>query len=89
MTVSDVLNEGVKTSDVLDVYADRSRVERDLIRLIGDDINSSIRNLGFPVGMGVGIGPTLAERAASRILNNLTEKALRELLATRQSKGAE
>ena len=86
MTVSDV---GVKTSDVLDVYADRSRVERDLIRLIGDDINRSIRNLGFPVGMGVGIGPALAERAASRILNNLTEKALREMLAARQSKGAE
>jgi hypothetical protein len=72
-------------TEVLEAGAGRSQVERDLIRLIGTDISHSIRNLGFPVGMGVGIGPELSERAAAWILDRLTEKALTELLAARQA----
>ncbi|RIJ65141.1 hypothetical protein D1604_12540 [Brevundimonas sp. LPMIX5] len=64
--------------------ADRSPVEQGLIYLIGRDIDRSIANLGYPVGMGIGVGPELAERAASRILDKLTDKALRDLLEVRQ-----
>ena len=64
---------------------DRSPVEQGLIYLIGRDIDRAIANLGYPVGMGIGVGPELAERAASRILDKLTDKALRDLLAARQA----
>ncbi len=71
----------------------RAPVEQGLIYLIGQDIDRAIANLGYPVGMGIGVGPELAERAASRILDKLTEKALRDLLdarqAARQSRGGE
>ncbi|WP_286948992.1 MULTISPECIES: hypothetical protein [Brevundimonas] len=64
---------------------DRSPVEQGLIYLIGRDIDRAIANLGYPVGMGIGVGPELAERAASRILDKLTDKALRDLLEVRQA----
>ena len=67
-------------------HTDRAPVERGLIQLIGKDLDRSIANVGYPVGMGIGVGSELAERAAAKILDRLTDKALCDLLAVRIAK---
>jgi len=58
-------------------------VREALIYLIANDLERSIANLGYPVGMGLAPHPDTCTAAATRIVDGIKAKAL-ELLAERQ-----
>ena len=53
-----------------------------LIAAIANDLDASISNLGYPVGMGLSPHPDSCKRAAGMIIDRITDKAL-PLLAER------
>lgn len=53
---------------------------------IANDLERSIANLGYPVGMGIAPSPEVCQQAAERIVDRIKDQAL-ALLAERAEVG--
>lgn len=78
------LEERSVNKDESHTPGDEKPVLKALAYMIANDLERSISDLGYPVGMGLAPRPEVCQAAAQRIVDKIKDKAL-ALLAERQS----
>ena len=65
----------------------REKVTEAVVYLLAQDLDRTIANLAYPVGMGVGIGPEKSEKAARNIMARISDATLDVLSRTPAGEG--